>query len=462
MNGDATELEHALDTLRRDLGPDAVLTGDSAASVIQQRTLNPDSDAAPRYLLRPHNTEECRIVVQTLASSGCYPNPIAALTTFWEPDAGTVDVRVDTLELKSPNRVDPRERIGYFGAAVTVREADRAARAQGLCLAAYPDSDGSQSLGSMAAVACTTGLGLGRTDPVDQIVGMTIVTRDAAVVKTGASWRLGRGGVANGMPDPAGIFLGSQGRFGVITEVVLKLCPAPFLAARSWNHPWQTAEDLARQLRRARQALDQGTVDSLRLETVSAGSAPPQATEWYLRCWAPDSAEGADERCGAMAASLDARDPRPWVESDAGRRGDLPDHDEHFSVPPGEHQARTGRDGFLGVEVIVNWGDQLDAALPLLTALFAALGPLRPGHRRIGIYPSAHAVSIGVQAMLSGSEATADEVRATLAESIEPLGALGVVPYRAGRLWQPRIAQMEAGDPACAMVRRVGLSESRP
>jgi FAD/FMN-containing dehydrogenase len=173
----------------------------------------------------------------------------------------------------------------------------------------------------MAAVACTTGLGLGRIQPVEQIVGLTIVTRDATVLKTGASWRLGRGGVAHGMPDPGGIFLGSQGRFGVITEVVLTLAPAPFLAARFWDRPWRSSDELATHLRRARQSMDQGTVDSLRLETVCAGRAQPNATEWFVRCWAPESAEAADQRCAALAQSLDARDPRAWIESAAGRRG---------------------------------------------------------------------------------------------------------------------------------------------
>ena len=118
-----------------------------------------------------------------------------------------------------------------------------------------------------------------------------------------------------------------------------------------------------RQLRRARQCMDQGTVDSLRLETVCAGRVQPNATEWFVRCWAPESAASADQRCAAVAQSLDARDARGWVESAAGRRGDLPDHDERYSLPPGTHHARTGREGFLGIEVNVNWGDQLDSAL---------------------------------------------------------------------------------------------------
>jgi hypothetical protein len=302
-------------------------------------------------------------------------------------------------------------------------------------------------------------LGLGRLQPVEQLVGLTIVTRDATVVKTGASWRLGHGGVAHGMPDPAGIFLGAQGRFGIITEVVLTLGPAPFLAARTWNRPWLAPGELASHLRRARQSMDQGTVDSFRLETVCAGRAQPNATEWFLRCWAPQSAEAADRRCAALAASLDARDPRGWVESAAARRGDLPDYDERYSLPPGTHHTRPGREGFLGIEVNVNWGDQLDSALGLFTTLFADLGALGLGHRRLGIYPSPHTVSIGVQAMLSGGDATPDAVRAALAELVEPLSALGAIPYRPGRLWKAAMDRHETRDPACAVIRRAGLPE---
>jgi hypothetical protein len=104
------------------------------------------------------------------------------------------------------------------------------------------------------------------------------------------------------------------------------------------------------------------------------------------------------------------------------------------------------------MEVAVNWGDQLDAALAVFSEIFAALGAVRLGHRRLGIYPGPHAVSIGVQAMLSGGEATADAVRGALAKFVEPLSALGAVPYRAGRLWR------EIADPASALIRRTGLS----
>jgi FAD/FMN-containing dehydrogenase len=448
----------ALDRLRGALGRDRILEGPLAAKEIQRRSLNPAGDGAPQLLLRPQNTEECRIAVEVLGSVGCYPHPIGSLTTFWEPHPLDVDVSVDTLGLRTPQRIDLDERVGYLGAGTTVREVDRLARAQGLCLLAYPDSDGAASVGSMAAVACTSGLGMGRIQPVEQIVGLTIVTPEATVLRTGASWRLGHGGVAHGMPDPTGIFLGSQGRFGVITEVVLTLAPAPFLAARSWSEAWRPPEALADVLRRGRLQMDQGTVDSMRLETTCAGGAQPTAIEWFVRCWAPDSAESADERSAAVAQSLGARDARSWVESAAGRRGEVPDQDARYSLPPGTHHERTGREGFLGMEVNVNWGEQLDRALGVFADMFRALGTLRPGHRRLGIYPGPHTVAIGVQAMLSGGEATPDVVRSALGKFVEPLSALGALPYRPGRLWREVMDRQQNGDPACALIRRAGLA----
>lgn len=462
MDAGASQLDRVVARLRGELEGDRILDGLLATEEIQQRTLNPGDAVAPQLLLRPQNTEECRTIVAALASIGCYPNPIASLTTFWEPHPAGSDVGVDTLGLRTLGRVDPRERVGYFGAGITVREVDRLARTHGLCLVAYPDSDGSASVGSMAAVACTTGLGLGRMQPVEQIVGLTIVTRDATVVRTGASWRRGCGGIAHGTPDPAGMFLGSQGRFGIITEVVLTLMPAPFLAARSWYRPWSPPNALASHLRRARQRMDHGIVDSLRLETVSTGGELPSAIEWFVRCWAPESAALADKRCAAVARSLEARDARCWLESPAARRGDLPDHDERYALPPGTHHARTGREGFLGIEVTVNWGDQLDSALALFADLFGVLGTLRLGHRRLGIYPGPHAVSIGVQAMLAGGEATPAAVRAAMTRLVEPLSALGVIPYRPGRLWKETVDRQEAADPAAAIIRRAGLFGLQP
>src|SRR5437667_5879809 len=183
-----TDWERTLDRLRGTLGRDRILERPLAAEEIHRRTLNPTGDVAPQLLLRPQNTEECRIAVEVLGSVGCYPHPIGSLTTFWEPHPLHADVGIDTLGLRTPARIDLYERVGYFGAGTTVREVDRLARAQGLCLLAYPDSDGATSVGSMAAVACTSGLGMGRIQPVEQIVGLTVVTREATVLKTGASW----------------------------------------------------------------------------------------------------------------------------------------------------------------------------------------------------------------------------------------------------------------------------------
>jgi hypothetical protein len=458
-----SEWERALDRLRGTLGRDRILEGSLAAQEIQRRSLNPAGDGALQCLVRPQSTEECRIAVEVLGSVGCYPQPIGSLTTFWEPHPLDVEIGLDTLGLCTPARIDVHERVGYFGAGTTVREVDRLARAQGLCLVAYPDSDGSTSVGSMAAVACTSGLGMARIPPVEQIVGLTIVTPEATVLKTGASWRLGRGGIAHGMPDPTGMFLGSQGRFGVITEVVLTLAPAPRLAARSWSEPWRPPEALADALRRARQEMDRGMIDSLRLEAVCAGGAQPEAIaqpaiEWFVRCWSPESAESADERAAAVAERLGARDARGWVESAAARRGELPDHDARYSLPPGSHHERTGREGFLGIEVNVNWGEQLDATLVVFAGLFRALGTLPLGHLRLGIYPGPHTVSIGAQAMLSGGAATPDMVRDAMAKFVEPLSALGALPYRPGRLWRAIIDRQEGSDPACALIRRAGLA----
>src|SRR5439155_19715311 len=136
MAAPQSQWDRALDRLRATLDRDRILERPLAAKEIQRRSLNPASDNAPQLLLRPQNTEECRIAVEVLGSVGCYPDPIGSLTTFWEPHPLDADVGLDTLGLRTPARVDLHERVGYFGAGTTVREVDRLARAQGLCVVA--------------------------------------------------------------------------------------------------------------------------------------------------------------------------------------------------------------------------------------------------------------------------------------------------------------------------------------
>jgi hypothetical protein len=111
------------------------------------------------------------------------------------------------------------------------------------------------------------------------------------------------------------------------------------------------------------------------------------------------------------------------------------------------------------LEVNVNWGEQLDRALAVFTDLWRVLEALPLGHLRLGIYPGPHTVSIGAQAMLSGGAATADEVRDAMAAFVEPLTALGALPYRPGRLWTAIIDRQEGSDPACELMRRAGLAD---
>ncbi|MFN8641277.1 MAG: hypothetical protein U0802_06320 [Candidatus Binatia bacterium] len=191
---------------------------------------------------------------------------------------------------------------------------------------------------------------------------------------------------------------------------------------------------------------------------MAAGREPPRGSEWFLRCWAPDAQDAAAAAPARRRHSNCAREARTWIESAAARAGERPDDDLRYSVLPGSPLARTGTAGFLGLEVTVNWGDQLEPALGALTDVFARLADVGLGHRRLGIYPGPHAVAIGVQAMLSGGETTPDAVRGIMATAVEPLSALGAVPYRPGRLWRDVMERRERADPCAALVRRAARS----
>ena len=109
----------ALHRLRGALGPDRILEGPPAMHEIQSRSLNQRTMCA-WILLRPQKTEECRIAVEALGSIDCDPQPIAALTTFWEPYAGDYGGRHRHARIGTPARIDIRgKESAYFGAGLT-------------------------------------------------------------------------------------------------------------------------------------------------------------------------------------------------------------------------------------------------------------------------------------------------------------------------------------------------------
>ena len=388
----------------------------------------------PLCWVRPDTTDTCAEMLRAIHEKGYVAVPVGAATTAWDSFRLQNRVAVDVLGLTGPLEIDAQRRVARVGAGCTVRDLDRAARAQGLCLLSYVDADGETPTGSMVAVGTTVGMGIGRVQPVDLVAGATGVSLDGRKLALGTSLRCADyGAIRWGLPDPLSLLIGAEGRGALITELSILLYPSPWLAQGRWTlrgAALDTAQ-LADLLSCARTALDSGWVDSLRFEWMR--EARGSQLEALIRTWSQDSGEDAGLRLQNLSFGLLGARYDNFVESDAARRGELPDHDWRYMVPPGKHRAALQGGCIWCLEVAVGWGSELGRTLEVIKAAVGALGQCNPMHQRVGIYPSAHAVSVGTQITAHPKEAGV--IEKVMQELTPELLKVGGIPYRPGNLW---------------------------
>ena len=402
---------------------------------------------------RPRTGEQCAALLAACAAETLRAVPVSLGTTFWDPWELEGAVAIDLTGLDGSVVVDPAARVARCGAAASVAAVDRAARAHGLCLVAYPDADGETSVGSMLSVGCAAGLGMGRALPVEQCSGGLAATPGGEMVSLGGRRRATGAFGRDGRPGLLSLVTAAQGRGCVITEVDLLLGPAHALGRALLAGAADSVDGaliVDRWLAMARAAMDIGSLDSFRIELGAEASASPRA-ELLLRCFAAEGAERALELARRAAASLASSElsvSGSAAEPEAARRGSQPEHAWRYSMPPGQHRARLGGGAFWGVEVATSWGAELAPAIDRAMTLFDAVAGLPPLlHRRLGIYPGRHSVSIGVQVLIDRTERSSDAARALLGPAARDLYALGAVPYRWGSLWRSALGDAPGDDP---------------
>jgi FAD/FMN-containing dehydrogenase len=434
-----------VEALRQALGEDAVTScleipdGDDRTA----RSLTGLDLGTPLAWVRPRCTEDCVLLVRAAREAGAHIAIVGEATTFWDGLRPGGCIALDTRALTGGLEIDADRRLAWAGAGRTVREVDRAARGKGLALAAYPDAAGDTPVGSMLAVGCTAGLGLGRAIPVEQITAATVVTGDGEVLRLGASHGLGSAAFArHGFPDLLGLFEAAEGTAGIVTEVGLALVPAGYSATgracgRGTAFPHI---ELSRAARAARWGLDRGIVETFRFEVGADGQGGDVGWEVFYRVYSLRSASDAAAEGKEMAGQLERagfREVAMHVESENGRRGESPDYDARYAIPPGQHRTRLAGGAFWGAEVALGWGPELAAGVERLARLFDEASSLDVVHRRFGVYPAPHAVSAGVQVLGRRQPAAVEALRDLIRRALPDLVACGGVPYRRGNLWSP-------------------------
>jgi glycolate oxidase len=215
------EAQGILTALAQVFPPDRLLT--------QPAQLIPyESDALTAYRSRPlavvipENQDE---VVQTVRLCAQHQTPFVARGSGTSLSGGSLPVKDGVLiplnRLNRILRVDPQERIAVVEPGVVNSEVSKAAAPYGLYYAPDPASQIISTIGGNLAfnaggVHC---LKYGMTS--NHVLGLKVVLPDGEVVQLGGESLESVG------PDLVGLFVGSEGLFGIALEVTLRLMPKP-------------------------------------------------------------------------------------------------------------------------------------------------------------------------------------------------------------------------------------------
>jgi len=203
-------------TLRSVLRPGRVVS-DPEELLVYECDGVPHYKARPRAVLFPESTEEVSEVLRVLAREGVPFAPRGAGTGL---SGGALalggGVQLSLSRMRRVLRVDAENRLAMVEAGVVNARVSRAAARSGLHYAPDPSSQATCTVGGNVAenaggIHC---LKYGTT--VDHVIALRVVLAGGRVVELS---------VGPGY-DLAGLFVGSEGTFGVATEVTVRLTPA--------------------------------------------------------------------------------------------------------------------------------------------------------------------------------------------------------------------------------------------
>nr|WP_281372105.1 FAD-binding oxidoreductase [Modestobacter versicolor] len=209
-----------------------------------------DASDAPDAVLSPGSTEDVVAVLRTCSEHGVVVVPFGGGTSVVGGLAGTdVDdrpvVAVDLRRMSAVHAIDVPSSLVTVGPGLRGPALEEALAAEGLTFGHLPQSWEFATMGGYAATrsAGQSSTGVGRFD--DLVAGLTLATPSGVL-------ELGSPPASAAGPDLLGLALGSEGTLGVITELRLRVRPAPRTTRyegwsfRSWAGGLATLQRLAR------------------------------------------------------------------------------------------------------------------------------------------------------------------------------------------------------------------------
>ncbi|EME15607.1 FAD-binding oxidoreductase [Rhodococcus triatomae] len=179
--------------------------------------------ATPPIVLAPTTTVEVAECLRVAAEQGWTVVPRGAGTGLSGAANGAADaVVLSTHRMRSIVSIDPVERLAVVQPGVVTGDLRAAVAEQGLF---YPPDPGSVAISTIGGNVATNAGGMccvkyGVTG--DFVLGLEVVLADGRVLRTGRRTAKGVAGY-----DLTRLFVGSEGTLGVVTEVTVRLLPAP-------------------------------------------------------------------------------------------------------------------------------------------------------------------------------------------------------------------------------------------
>ena len=215
-------LQHSvMDALLAAIGSDHVLT-----SRLERVTYSYDAtwlEALPDVVVLPRTTAEVAAVMQIASRTRTPVVPRGAGTGL---SGGTIPLMggivLSLTRMKKIIEIDPEDSVAVVQPGVVNMELQRAAQRLGLFFPPDPASWETATIGGNLAENAGGPRCLKYGVMKDYVLGLEVVLPDGQIMRTGGRTIKNVAGY-----DLTGLFVGSEGTLGVITEAILKLLPQP-------------------------------------------------------------------------------------------------------------------------------------------------------------------------------------------------------------------------------------------
>ena len=213
-------MDKLIENLRAIVGLEGVLA-DAAELLVYECDGLPQHKYLPRAVVFPRTTEETSEVMRVLKRAGVPFTPRGAGTGL---SGGALalerGVVIEMAKMRKVLGIDADNRTALVQTGVVNAHVSRAVAHLGLHYVPDPSSQGTCTIGgniaeSAGGIHC---LKYGTT--TDHVLGVKVVLGDGEIVDLGGETQ--RSGY-----DLLGLFIGSEGTFGIATEALLRLVPAP-------------------------------------------------------------------------------------------------------------------------------------------------------------------------------------------------------------------------------------------